>query len=263
MTKKTDVPPHRAMRRIAFLDVPVDLLTLGETVALADAAMAGGVPLRHVALNVAKLVNLRRDEELARDVRESDIVGVDGMGIAWAMRLFGAGSVERVAGIDLMLALMDHCARAGRRPYVLGARQDILERALEAARGRFPGLQFAGARNGYFAPEDEPGIVDAIRVSGGDCLFVAMPTPQKERFLSRNAARLGIPFIMGVGGSIDVLAGQVSRAPLWMQRAGLEWFHRLAKEPRRMAGRYLSTNSRFFMILLSQWLRRRQLIRRI
>ena len=122
------------MDRITFLGVPVDLLSLEETVARAEAAMAGGRPMRHVALNVAKLVNLRSDDDLARDVTNSDIVGIDGMGIVWALKLFGVSSARRVAGIDLMFALMAHGARTGRRPYVLGARQDILDTALDEAR---------------------------------------------------------------------------------------------------------------------------------
>lgn len=251
------------MTRIRFLDVPVDLLTLEETLARADAAMRGRGAVRHVALNVAKLVKLGRDEDLARDVRESDIVGIDGMGIVWALRLFGVKDAVRVAGVDLMEALMRHCGQTGLRPYVLGARQDVLERAAEVARGRYPGLEFAGLRNGYFGPEDEAGIVEAIRASGADCLFVAMPTPRKERFLARHGATLGVPFIMGVGGSIDVMAGHVSRAPGWMQRCGLEWLHRLLQEPRKMAWRYISTNSRFLVILLGLFLRGRNPIVRI
>lgn len=249
------------MDRITFLGIPVDLLTLEETVARAETAMAGDRPIRHVALNVAKLVNLRSDTDLARDVGQSDIVGIDGMGIVWALKLFGVSSAKRVAGIDLMFALMAHCARTGRRPYVLGARQEVLDEALDNARARYPGLEFAGSRNGYFTAADEEAIVAAIRESRADCLFVAMPTPHKERFLARHGHALGVPFVMGVGGSIDVLAGHISRAPAWMQAAGLEWFHRLAKEPRRMAGRYLRTNSLFFMILLSEWIRGRKPVR--
>ena len=251
------------LTRIAFLDVPVDLLDLEQTVARAEAAMASRTPIRHVALNVAKLVKLGRDPLLAADVRESDIVGIDGMGIAWALRLFGLGHVERVPGVDLMEALMAHCARTGRRPYVLGARQDALEAAMAEACRRYPGLEFAGARNGYFTRDDEPGIVAAIRESGADCLFVAMPTPHKERFLASHAGQLGVPFVMGVGGSIDVMAGKVSRAPGWMQKAGLEWFHRLLQEPRKMAWRYVSTNSLFALILAGLVLRGRNPVRRL
>lgn len=239
------------MRRVFFYDTPIDLLDMEGTVALAEKAMAGGPPIRHTAINVAKLVKLIHDPELAEDVCGSDIVGIDGMGIVYGLRRFGVKDVERVSGMDLMLALMEHCARTGRRPYVLGARQEQLDKALETACQRFPGLAFAGARNGYFSKDEEAQIVADIRASGADCLFVAMPTPRKERFLKAHADALGVPFVMGVGGSIDVLAGHVSRAPVFMQKWGMEWFHRMVKEPRKMVGRYASTNTIYAWMLLS------------
>lgn len=245
------------MKRIFFFDTPIDLLDLNQTVALAEGAMAGGAPIRHTAINVAKLVKLIRDPELAEDVCGSDIVGIDGMGIVYGLKLFGLSGAERVSGVDLMLALMEHCAKTGRRPYVLGARQEQLDAALAEARARFPGLQFAGSRNGYFSSDEEPQIVADIRASEADCLFVAMPTPRKERFLKAHADALGVPFIMGVGGSIDVLAGHISRAPQVMQDIGLEWFHRMIKEPRKMVGRYATTNTAYAYMLLSSLLKRR------
>lgn len=245
------------MTRVSFYGAPVDILTMDEMLAVAERAMAGGKPVRHTALNVAKLVKMRGDALLAEDVRSSDVIGVDGAGIAWGMGLFGARQVERVAGVDLFLRLLDHCARTGRRPYILGARQDVLDRALAEAVRRFPGLQFAGSRNGYFGADDIPRIVADIRASRADALFVAMPTPHKERFLNTHGSELGAPFIMGVGGSVDVLAGHISRAPGWMQRSGLEWFHRMVKEPRKMFWRYASTNTAYGWWLMKSLLSRR------
>lgn len=212
--------------------------------------MANRSLTRHTALNVAKLVRMRRDPELAQDVADSDVIGIDGMGILWGLRLFGERRGERVAGIDLFLALLEHCATTGRRPFLLGATQEHLERAVAAAASRYPGLAFAGWRNGYFAPEDHPRVIDQIASSGADCLFVAMPTPQKERFLNAHADRLNVPFVMGVGGSVDVLAGHVSRAPRWVQTIGLEWLHRLLQEPRRMFGRYAYANTVYAAMLI-------------
>lgn len=246
----TRTQPRQNSRRITFFSVPVDLLTLEQTVGRAEQAMADRHSIRHTALNVAKLVNLRKDKELAADVCESDIVGIDGMGIVLGLRLFGLKSARRVAGIDLMFALLDHCARSGRRPYILGARQEHLDRAISVARSRFPGLELAGSRNGYFQPEEEKTIVAEIADSGADCLFVAMPTPRKERFLNRHAAALNVPFIMGVRGSVDVLAGSIARAPGWMQRIGLEWLHRLYMEPRKMFWRYARTNTAYLALLM-------------
>lgn len=248
------------MRQELF-GIPIDSLTFEETVGRAVGAMRTRTLTQHVAINVAKLVKARSNGELRRDIVESDIVGIDGMGVLLAARLLGIPVPERVAGVDLMQALLAACAADGFRPYFLGARQEVLERAMAVARGRWPGLQFAGSRNGYFRPEEEPEIVAAIARSRADCLFIAMPTPQKERFLWRYREALAVPFIMGVGGSFDVLAGHVERAPAFVQRAGLEWAFRIYQEPGRMWWRYVSTNL-VFAGLLSRALLARLLLRR-
>jgi len=231
--------------RAELLDTPVDILTFEETVARAEEAMRDKRRIVHVALNAAKLVKMRKDEELRHDVTGADIIGIDGMAISWALRVLGRPGAPRVSGVDLMMALLKLSAEKGYRPFILGAKQEVLEKAIAAAQQRWPGFQFAGARNG-----DEAAIVEMIRASKADCLFLAMPTPRKERFLAAYADQVNVPFIMGVGGSIDVLAGHVSRAPLWMQRAGLEWLHRLLQEPRKMLWRYVSTNSAFIFMVL-------------
>ena len=235
--------------RVSFLNTPVDILGFDETVALAEQAMDERKPAVHVALNAAKLVKMRSDDELRRDVTGADIIGIDGMAISWALKLLGQPGAPRVSGVDLMMALLERCAQTGRRPFILGAKQEVLDRAAAEAKRRWPGLEFAGLRNGYYGKEDEAGIVEMIRASKADCLFLAMPTPRKERFLAAYSSQVDVPFIMGVGGSVDVLAGHVSRAPEWMQKAGLEWLHRLLQEPRKMFMRYVSTNSRFIGLL--------------
>jgi N-acetylglucosaminyldiphosphoundecaprenol N-acetyl-beta-D-mannosaminyltransferase len=231
--------------RTEFLGVPIDALTFDETVAEAVDAMRSGRMTQHMALNVAKLIKLRHDADLRRDVIESDIVGVDGMGIVWGARALGVHVPERVPGVDLMQRLLAICAGEGFRPYLFGARPQVLETAVRLTLQRWPRIDIAGYRDGYDGARDESAAVAAIRDSGADCLFIGMPTPYKERFLHRHRFRLGVPFIMGVGGGIDVLAGHVNRAPASVQRAGLEWLYRIYQEPRRMWWRYLSTNVAF------------------
>jgi N-acetylglucosaminyldiphosphoundecaprenol N-acetyl-beta-D-mannosaminyltransferase len=240
--------------RVEFLNTPVDVLTLEETVNRAVVAMRNRCTCQHVALNVAKLVKMRRDPELWRDVTESDIVGIDGVGIVWGARILGIRVKERVAGIDLFERLLEVCAREGFRPYFLGAREDVLDRAISRLRLRLPTLHIAGSRNGYFSSEEEKEVIQAIRESDADCLFVAMPTPRKERLLAKFRGDLGVAFIMGIGGSIDVIAGVVKRAPPAVQALGLEWLYRLAQEPRRMFWRYISTNTIFAVLLARAWL---------
>ena len=236
--------------RTDLMGLPVDILSRDETVARAERAMRTGEPCQHVALNVAKLVNARRNPELDRDIRDADVVGIDGMGIAWTLWLMGERGVSRVTGIDLFETLMELCAAKGYRPFLLGATPEVLERAEVELRRRHPALVIAGSHHGYFKLEDEAELCSRIAASGAHCLFVAMPTPHKERFMLRNRTRLGVPFAMGIGGTLDVVAGKVRRAPKAMQALGLEWAYRLAQEPRRLAARYLDTNAVFAGLLL-------------
>jgi N-acetylglucosaminyldiphosphoundecaprenol N-acetyl-beta-D-mannosaminyltransferase len=239
-----------------FLGVPIHLLTMRETEARILAAMRDGQPTQHVALNVAKFVNLKRDAELKSDVFGADLVSVDGMGILVGARMLGIKVPERVPGVDLMEVLLARCAREGLRPYLLGARPEVLDRALAELARRHPSLQVAGSRHGYFGTADEPAVVEAIRAAKPDCLFVGMPTPRKERFMAKHRTTLGMPFVMGVGGGIDSLAGHVRRAPVAWQRSGMEWVYRTLQEPRRMWRRYLVTNVAFAGILAGALSRR-------
>lgn len=236
--------------RADLLGSSVDILTMAETVELARMAMRDRSRLQHVALNVAKFVNMRSDQMLYSDVMGSDVIGIDGMGIVLALRLFGVPVKERVAGIDLFWEVLRVCSKDGFRPFLLGATQDVLHQAADAIHSHFPSVQLAGMRDGYFRPDQEGQVVDQIISSKADCLFIAMPTPRKERFLSAYRDRLGIPFIMGVGGSLDVISGCVRRAPPIMQSMGLEWLYRVYQEPRRMWWRYAKTNTLFAAILI-------------
>ncbi|MBB4200378.1 glycosyltransferase [Rhodoblastus sphagnicola] len=243
--------------RLSFLGCPIDVLSMAETVERARDAMLSRRRLQHVALNVAKFVNMRSDPTLAADVANSDLVGVDGMGIVWGARALGLPVKARVAGVDLLTELLELCAREGFRPFFLGARADVLQRAAARAAERHPGLEFAGLQHGYFTREQEPAVVHMIRDSGADCLFIGMPTPRKERFLAAHRDDLATPFVMGVGGSFDVLAGVVRRAPRLVQRLGFEWLYRVFQEPRRMWWRYARTNTLFAAILAQAFIRQR------
>lgn len=209
-----------------------------------------------MAVNVAKLVNMRSDEDLRRDVVESDLITADGSGVTLGCRLLGLGQVERVTGIDLMENILALCATKGYKPYVLGAKQDILEKAANNIKARYPKLEFAGLRNGYYKREEEAAVVADIARSGADCLFIAISSPHKERLMRTYKDTLNVPFLMGVGGSIDVMAGFVNRAPKWVQKIGMEWFYRMAQEPRRLFFRYFSTNGRFALLLLQAYKRK-------
>ncbi len=241
--------------RVEFLGVPIDCHTVPRAVELASTAMRERKRLQHGDVNVAKFVGFKSDPELRRCTEESDIICADGMGIVWGCQLMGVPIRERVTGIDLMIKVIEVCAREGFRPYFLGARQDVLEQTIAEVRRRHPAIEIAGWRNGYFGPKDEQRIVDDIRASGADCLFVGISSSKKEIFLNRYRDALNVPVQLGVGGSFDVLAGRVRRAPPWVQNAGFEWLFRLAQEPDRLWRRYLTTNVQYGGILASAFAR--------
>jgi N-acetylglucosaminyldiphosphoundecaprenol N-acetyl-beta-D-mannosaminyltransferase len=231
--------------RHEIFNCPIDVLTKAETVSVVREAMQVRKPMTHVSLNVAKLVNMRFDPILAEDVKSSDLIGIDGMGVVLAARFLGVDVKERVAGIDLFEEVLAICAKDGFRPFFLGAAPEIIARAVAAVRARYPAIEFAAFRDGYFKQDQENEVVKEIQNSGADCLFIGMPTPRKERFLAAHRRDLGVSFVMGVGGSFDVIAGHVNRAPHWIQTFGLEWLYRVYQEPRRMWWRYLKTNTIF------------------
>lgn len=247
------------MNRIELLNCPMDVASMAETVDLIDAAVADGRFTQHVVVNVAKIVNMQRDPQLDASVRECDIINIDGMGVVLGARLLGHNVPERVAGVDLFHELLAMSARKGYSVYLLGAKDEVVGETARRVQQLHPGLKLAGYHHGYFW-DDEEAMVNKVRESGAQMLFVAITSPKKENFINRWRDQLGVTFVMGVGGTFDVVAGKVKRAPLWMQKWGLEWLYRVIQEPRRMWKRYLVTNSKFAWMLakakVAQWLGR-------
>jgi len=246
----------KLMRR-EFSGIAIDGLTLEQAVARCIDAVESRSYLAVGVVNAAKIVAMRRNEQLRRAVTGCDMVLADGQSVVWACRLLGAPLPERVAGIDLFYELLGVAARRAYRVYFLGARQDVLDRMLAAVGRCHPGLAVAGARHGYFGRGAEPAIVAEISRSRPDLLFVGTSSPAKELFISRWGKQSGACIVHGVGGSFDVLAGLTRRAPAWYQKHGLEWFYRARQEPVRLGRRYLMTNFAF-MTLVARELGRHQ-----
>jgi N-acetylglucosaminyldiphosphoundecaprenol N-acetyl-beta-D-mannosaminyltransferase len=235
--------------RVRVLDCEIDSLDFAQTLEQCREIIESRVPTEHVGINAAKLVALRKNERLREIIAQCGLVSADGQAIVWASRLLGHPLPERVNGTDLMYALLELADREAYRVYFFGARQEVLETAVARIHDRYPKLAVAGYRNGYFDDAESHAICDEIRNAAPDILFVAISSPRKEYWLGAHYQRLAIPLVMGVGGSIDVVAGVVKRAPVWMQRAGLEWFFRFLQEPRRMWRRYLTTNTAFMLLV--------------
>ncbi|HEY9439411.1 MAG TPA: WecB/TagA/CpsF family glycosyltransferase [Streptomyces sp.] len=243
----------RPSRPAMVCGLPVHPLTLKESVASAEALIADGGPHQHVVLNAAKIVQAHDNPELARIIRSCSLINADGQSVVWAGRLLGSPLPERVAGIDFMLALWRSAARKGYRVYLLGAEPGVVEATARIAASQ--GVEVVGYQDGYWDETQESHVVAAVREARPDILFLAVPSPRKEYFLARRQKDLGCALMVGVGGSFDVVAGVRSRAPRWMQRVGLEWFHRLIQEPRRMFLRYAVGNTRFVALTATHWAR--------
>ncbi|MEH7512316.1 WecB/TagA/CpsF family glycosyltransferase [Gottfriedia acidiceleris] len=232
-------------KRVKLLGTFLDCLTMEETIERSVKAIENKENIQHVVINASKINLMKEDEDLRDIVNSCPIINADGQSIVWAGRFLGHRVPERVAGIDLFENLVRVSAEKGYKPYFFGAKQHVVKNVVAHYNSKYPELKIAGFRNGYFKKEESQEIAREIYNSGADILFVAFSSPMKEKWISENMPIMNVSFAMGVGGSFDVVAGETTRAPKWMQRIGLEWFHRFIQEPRRMFKRYIIGNLRF------------------
>ncbi len=175
-----------------------------------------------------------KDESFKRLLNDADLLTADGIGVVYASKILGRPIKERAAGYDIACEVLDKIKNTDHSLFLFGGKPGVAEIAAEKLKERYPGIRIAGTHNGYFKPEDEQGIVDEINGSGADLLFVCLGAPKQEQWLDRNGASLKVRAAMGIGGSLDVFAGTVLRAPDFYCRHGLEWFYRLMKQPSRI-----------------------------
>jgi len=240
-------------QRLQFLEVLVDNLNMQETLSKIDQFITSNQQLHHVVVNAGKIVAMQKDLQLRESVNESDLINADGQAVVWASRFLGKPLKERVAGIDLMINLVELAHKKNYKIFFFGAKEEVVKTVVDKYSEQYSPDIIAGYRNGYFDKKEEKEIAKQISDSGANILFVAISSPTKENFLYENKELLNkVNFIMGVGGSFDVVAGVVKRAPVWMQKAGLEWFYRFAQEPRRMWKRYLVGNTKFILLVLRE-----------
>jgi len=241
-----------------FLGASIHAVTLEQATQICREAIVSRSRLMIGVVNVAKLVQMRSDSWLRESVLGSDLIVADGLPVVWASRILGQPLPERVTGIDLFEKLLQLADAERFSAYFLGATQEVLDEMLRRIEERYPRLRCAGSRNGYFQEAESEAVVREIQKANPDLLFVGISTPKKELFLQQWGDSLGVPVCHGVGGSFDVLAGMTRRAPLLLQKLGLEWFYRFLQEPRRMWKRYFVTNSAFIAMLVSEWIRKKR-----
>lgn len=239
---------YSAPNRHPILNTFVNALTLDETVAEVEKIVAARESVQHVVINASKVNLMEDDPRLRTIVNSCPLVNADGASIVWAAKKLGVPLAERVTGIDLFLRLAELAPSKGWKIYLFGAKDEVVARVEEVFEERFPGIRIVGRRNGYFTEEEVPGIVADMAASGADLMFVAFSSPKKEYWVHEHLEEIGIPFVMGVGGSFDVVAGVTGRAPKWMQDCGLEWLYRFVQEPGRLWRRYIVGNARFIAL---------------
>ncbi len=239
--------------KINILNTSIDNLTMNETIKIIHKAIDKNKQIHHVVVNAGKIVAMQDDLELRKSVNESDVINADGQAVVWASKVLKKPLKERVAGVDLMSNLVAKANQKNWKIFFFGAKEDIIKKVVKTYSEKYSEKIIAGYRNGYFKKEDEKQIAQEIADSGANILFVAISSPTKENFLYQNKNLLkNVNFIMGVGGSFDVIAGKVKRAPVWMQNYGLEWFYRFLQEPKRMWKRYLVGNMKFIWLVLKE-----------
>jgi len=236
--------------KVNFIGIPLDNISMSETLDRIENAISSKKQIHHCVINAGKVVKMRSDKKLQESVINSDIINADGMSIVWAARLLGHEIKERVAGIDLMDNLVGLAHEKKYKCFFLGAKEQVVKKIVDHYSEKYSNQVIAGYRNGYFENDQEKIIIDQIIKSRANLLFVAMTSPKKEIFLNKYKIELkSVNLIMGVGGSFDVISGEVKRAPEFMQKIGLEWFYRFAQEPGRMWRRYLIGNLKFIIII--------------
>ena len=240
-------------KRIEILHTVIDVLTVEETIERVKEYIDEGCGLHLMGVNADKINMLNENERLKTIVNGCGIINADGASVVLASKYLKKPLPERVAGIDLMLDLVQLASREHYKVFLLGAKQEIVEKTKAVLLENNPGLEIAGIRNGNFKEENWGEVAEEIRKSGAQLVFVGITSPLKEYIVEnfQKEQHLNCVF-MGVGGSFDVISGSIPRAPIWMQKCNLEWLFRVMQEPKRLFKRYFVGNWKFIMAVVKE-----------
>ncbi len=220
---------------VTLLGMRVDRVTMDESLALVASYIAARTPRHILTADASMVVTAKEDAEFAAIAAQADLVTPDGAGILWATKRQGNPVTAKVSGVVLAERLVAMSADKGWRVFFFGAAPGIAEEARARMLAKYPGANIVGYRDGFFSTDNEAAVVDEIRAATPDILLVALGIPKQEKFIAHHKTALGVPVLIGVGGTFDVMSGTVRRAPVWMQNAGLEWLHRLAANPKKIS----------------------------
>ena len=225
--------------KIDILGVKVDSVTMAQAVAQVEGYMDERKNVLIATANAEMIMRATHDTELKDILNDAALVVPDGAGTVWAAHHLGYEMPERVAGFDLAQELMRIAPSKKQKVFFFGSAPGVAEKAKAKAEELYPGIEIVGTRDGYFKPEDEPAIIEEIKAAQPDLLLAALGVPKQEKWLNAHLKELGVPVAIGVGGTLDVMAGVMKRAPYWMQKAKLEWLFRGLLQPKR-AGRLMA-----------------------
>lgn len=238
------------MKRI--FEINFSDLSFKETINKINESIQNGEKIIYMDINADKVVSAKNDPTMLNFINSSDIINPDGVAVVWASKIVGKPLKERIAGIDLFQELLVLSQKMNYRVYFLGAKEEVIKMMIDKIAAIYGEQIIGGWRNGYFEESEEPQIVEEINKSDSQLLFLGITSPKKEYFINRNKDSLKVNFIMGVGGSFDVLAGKVKRAPKFVQKIGLEWLYRIYQEPKRLWKRYAKSNPIFIWLTIKE-----------
>lgn len=240
-------------KRIEILHTTIDVLTVKQTIKMVKQYLDEGRGLHLMGVNADKINMLNENERLKAIVNGCGIINADGASVVLASKYLKKPLPERVAGIDLMLDLVRLASQEHYKIFLLGAKQEIVDKTKKVLLQKNPGLEIVGIRNGYFKEEDWSDVAEEIRKSGAQLVFVGITSPLKEYIVDNFQKEQHLDCVfMGVGGSFDVISGSIPRAPMWMQKCNLEWMFRVMQEPKRLFKRYFVGNWKFIIAVLKE-----------
>jgi N-acetylglucosaminyldiphosphoundecaprenol N-acetyl-beta-D-mannosaminyltransferase len=221
-------------KRIELLSVPVDCVTMNQSLDIVDAMIGGEKPETIVAVNPEKVIKAQNDPILLKSLQGAGLLIPDGIGVIVAARILGLARMDRVPGSELMPAICEAAARKGYRLFLFGASPEVNQRARDILCELYPGIRIVGNRHGYVREDEMPHVIEQINASQAQVLFVALGSPKQEFWMEKYLPQLRVKVCQGVGGTFDVIAGRVKRAPLAFRKMQLEWLYRLAAQPERI-----------------------------
>ena len=219
---------------IHILDMPIHHVTMRAALEIIDGFIRANTPHHVVTADASMLVMAQEDADLRAIVANADLITPDSEGILWASRQQGQSLPERVSGVEIVERLCERSSQQGQKLYFLGAAPGVADAAKARMEAKYPGAQIVGTRNGFFTDADLPQVLDDIRACRPDVLCVAMGIPKQEKWIAKHRDALGVPVLIGVGGTLDVLSDTVKRAPKAMRQLKLEWLWRVLKNPRKI-----------------------------